>query len=202
MQSASLALAFVLTLTATASAQLVDPDTEVARRRYERGATLYDEQRYEEAAGEFAAANLVKPSPHLEYNIARCFDRLERWRDAVDAYERYLASSPADAAEVRARVDVLRCRVDAALLAPKPAPAVQAPAVAQEPTRPLAVVPDDAELADDPPPRVPVYRRWWLWAVIGGVVAAGVGVGVGVGLTQGGERFPMTTQGVYDVRWP
>ena len=25
---------------------------------------------------------------------------------------------------------------------------------------------------------VPLYRRWWFWTAIGGVVAAGTGVGV------------------------
>lgn len=31
----------------------------------------------------------------------------------------------------------------------------------------------------------PWYKRWWVWAIAGGVVAAGVGVGLGVGLSSG-----------------
>lgn len=36
------------------------------------------------------------------------------------------------------------------------------------------------------PATPPIYRRWWLWGIVGGLVAVGVGVGLGVGLTQSG----------------
>jgi hypothetical protein len=34
-----------------------------------------------------------------------------------------------------------------------------------------------------PPPKTPIYKRWWLWTAVGvGVAAVGVGLGVGLGL--------------------
>ncbi len=42
----------------------------------------------------------------------------------------------------------------------------------------------------------PVYKKWWLWTVVG-VVAAGAAVGIGVGVTQSSSRFdaPLGTVG-------
>jgi hypothetical protein len=40
-------------------------------------------------------------------------------------------------------------------------------------------------LVETPPPRKPVYKRWWLWTVVGAVVVgAGLGVGLGLGLSH------------------
>jgi hypothetical protein len=47
------------------------------------------------------------------------------------------------------------------------------------------------------PERVPVYRRWWLWTIVGVAVAAGVGVGLGVGLTR-----PHVGDGDFEVTLP
>ena len=42
--------------------------------------------------------------------------------------------------------------------------------------------------------KTPVYKKWWLWTIVGGTVA--VGVGLGVGLALGLPRTPSaSTQG-------
>lgn len=38
--------------------------------------------------------------------------------------------------------------------------------------------------------RRPLYKKWWLWTIVGGVVVAGVVVGVAVGVTQKGPSGP------------
>ncbi|MFO0577732.1 MAG: tetratricopeptide repeat protein [Polyangia bacterium] len=39
--------------------------------------------------------------------------------------------------------------------------------------------------------RTPLYKRWWLWAIVGGVVVAGaVGIGLGVGLSGSQPAAP------------
>jgi hypothetical protein len=47
--------------------------------------------------------------------------------------------------------------------------------------------------------RTPVYKKWWLWTIVGGVVVAAVVVGVAVGVaTQPGfnPSLPDTGPGV------
>jgi hypothetical protein len=103
-----------------------DPDTEIARRHFEAGRAKYQESDYLGALGEFEAARKVRQLAAFDYNIARCLDRLERPAEAVVAYERYLAAAPnePDAADVRARVGVLKQRIGEARPSPHPAVAL------------------------------------------------------------------------------
>ena len=60
----------------------------------------------------------VRPLPALDFNIARCYDRLERYPEAIEAYGRFLsgATSPqdrADAPEAIARIRTLKERLKA-----------------------------------------------------------------------------------------
>jgi tetratricopeptide (TPR) repeat protein len=105
-------LAALLAVLGSAAAK-EDPDTEIARRHYARGLTLYEAGQYREAVAEFEAARSLRPSAAFDYNIARCYDRLEQPAEAIVAYERYLAAptTPEDAGEVRQRIAVLRRRV-------------------------------------------------------------------------------------------
>jgi hypothetical protein len=71
---------------------------------------------------------------------------------------------------------------------PKPAPVEKNPP--ENPvleTKPIVQGPPVA-----PPPKEPLYKKWWPWT-IAGVVVVGVAVGVGVGVSQsspGGTTFP------------
>jgi tetratricopeptide (TPR) repeat protein len=99
-----------------------DPDTEMAKRYFAQGAQAYDKGRYEQALERFRAAQRVKPLPDMDYNIARCLDRLDRPEEAIAAYDRFLASPHGrEHAEVRERVEVLRARVGQAAAPPSPA---------------------------------------------------------------------------------
>ena len=156
----------------------VDPDTEVARRRFDAGIALYDRGNYEQAISASKEARVAKPLPAFDYNIARCYDRLGRWPEALAAYERYLAEDPAapDAPAVRTRVDELHKR------APKPPTTVSPP-------------PTAAVSAPAPAPTAKPRRKLgWVWGVVGGVLGVGVGVGLGVGLGTR-PRPPQATDG-------
>jgi tetratricopeptide (TPR) repeat protein len=112
-------------LVGVASAQPVDPDTEAARRHFDKGRALYEAGKYDEAIGEFEVARKLKPLPDLDFNIARTHERREAWGDAAAAYQRYLDAKPdaPDAAELRARIEVLRSRVSVPIVAaPSPSP--------------------------------------------------------------------------------
>jgi tetratricopeptide (TPR) repeat protein len=113
-----------------------DPDTEIARRHYSQGLALYEAARYREAVVEFEAARKLRPSHAFDFNIARCYDRLEEPAAAIEAYQRYLAAPvpPEDAEEVRQRIEVLRQRL--------PRPPVQE-----------TVAPVETPRSQPPPPR-------------------------------------------------
>jgi tetratricopeptide (TPR) repeat protein len=130
-------LAFVLCAVSPARAN-EDPDTEVARKHFEAGRVYYDANEYNKALDEFEKAKRVKPHPALDYNIGRCLDRLERYPEAIDAYQRYLASKPGDAAEITERVRMLKERL-----------ATQPPPVARPPEPPKTN--SDGLLTETPP---------------------------------------------------
>lgn len=89
-----------------------NPDEEIAQRHFQLCVDAYDHKRYQQALAEFEAARKAKASPAFDYNIARAHDRLEHFALAVESYQRYLKARPdaEDAAEVRARIEVLRGR--------------------------------------------------------------------------------------------
>ncbi len=106
------------------------PAVEAARRHFQRGAALYDERRYEEAIVEMEEARSAQKVPALDYNIARCYDMLDKLEPAIENYLRYVESHPADEASIAERIAILRARL--AVRAPRPAPVpVEAPAVVQ-----------------------------------------------------------------------
>ena len=106
-----------------------DPDTDAARRHFDRGTALYGQQRYADAVREFETARRIKPLPAFDFNIARSFERLEAWAAAADAYDRYLDSLRAgkEADDIRARIAVLRARLDESAV-PKAVPSTTSPA--------------------------------------------------------------------------
>jgi tetratricopeptide (TPR) repeat protein len=136
-RSAAVALLFLLA--SLARAQSDDPDEEIARRRFRAGQQYYAQSDYEKALVEFEAARKVKEAPALDYNIARCLDRLEQFERAVVEYERYLKKMPdaADAPEVRMRVEKLKARI-------QPPPT--------EPPKPEPLKPEPPK--PEPPPKV------------------------------------------------
>jgi tetratricopeptide (TPR) repeat protein len=116
---AGLLLCATTLLSVSAHAQEVKPpDEQAARDHHQRGVTLYYQKQYEEALREFSIANDLRPRPAFLFNIGRCQEQLERWRDAADSFSRYLDSAPdlepSERDELRARIVVLRSRAQPA----------------------------------------------------------------------------------------
>jgi tetratricopeptide (TPR) repeat protein len=86
-----------------------DPDVEIARRYFAEGARAYEAQSYAAALEKFEAARRYKALPALDYNIGRCYDRMERFDEAIAAYRRFVDArpEPEGAADVRERIAVL-----------------------------------------------------------------------------------------------
>jgi len=99
-------------LAGAALAGEADEKTERARTHLKAGVAYYDEGRYDDAAREMEAAYQLKPLADLQYNMAQCYERLNRLGEAADAYAKYLAGKPAaeDAHEVSERIKNLRER--------------------------------------------------------------------------------------------
>ncbi len=63
------------------------------------------------------------------------------------------------------------------------------PARTAEPTTTAAATTTGATTTARPPEKTPIYKKWWLWTIVGGVVVVGVGVGVGVALAAKSPSF-------------
>jgi tetratricopeptide (TPR) repeat protein len=204
----------VLLLAAGAHAGEED-DLASARTHYRRGMKAYDLGRYLDAAHEYEQAYDAKEDPALLFNIAQAYRLGGDNASAVRAYRSFLRRVPRapNRAEVEARIDELQKILDQQVRAKEGPPdgtlspgkeprGETTPSVEAKP----AVAPPPAA-APSPPERTPIYKRWWLWAAVGGAVAVvAIGVGLGVGLSQNGfgktlpDVGPGTT-GALTVRW-
>src|SRR3954470_7832413 len=100
------ALVLLLLLIGTSDAQEL---RSLAREKFDQGRIEFAAQHYEKALGLFRDSYQLAPYPDLLFNIARCNEALHHFRDALDAYERYLAVNPKDE-EARRRADDMRHR--------------------------------------------------------------------------------------------
>jgi tetratricopeptide (TPR) repeat protein len=103
-------------------------EVKAAREYYDLGADAYEKGDYAAALRAFEAAWAETPHAELQFNIARCHERLGQWEEAAQAYELYLRTKkePPDVLEMRARIAELRLRAHEAAH----------PAVADEHPRP------------------------------------------------------------------
>jgi tetratricopeptide (TPR) repeat protein len=174
------------------------------KTHYDLAMALYQAQKFEEAIPEFKAAYEIDRKPGLLFNIAQSYRKAGRPRDAIQYYDQYLSSDPRLDTDTRRKVDgylaearntlaSLELELKRRLAEEKAARAVEPPPTLQpEPT------PPPPPPAPPPPPQeksTPVYKRPWLWAVVGGVVVAGVIVGVVVG-TSTARAAPVVDSGV------
>jgi tetratricopeptide (TPR) repeat protein len=171
-----------------------------AREAFQRGIEHYNLSEFAPALDAFREAYRNYPDPSFLFNIGQCQRQLGQKRDAILSYKAYLRES----AEAPNRDEVLslisalessireeeqtRTRPPEGPLAPTDAGSTtHAPPTA--PATPQATSLTARETA--PPARTPVYKRWWLWTIVG-VAAVGAGVGLGVGLTRG-PSYPSAT---------
>lgn len=107
--SARLALLGLL-LAVMASPARADVRTE-ARRHFRRGMDLIAAEQYVEGIAELEEAYDTLPHPVVLYNLGRAHYELGNLDAAIDHFERYLESDPADRAEVEGFIEDLRARL-------------------------------------------------------------------------------------------
>lgn len=167
------------------------PSTACADESAERAKKLNAEAKKQFILGNFSQSATLymkayeaKPVPEFLHNIAQCYKRLssrEHLEKALVYFESYLSNEPdapnsedveAEIVELKRRIASLRRMPAAERRRPvAPAAAVAAPSVAPPRTR-----------------FTPIYKRWWLWTVIGAVAVGGTVAAIAA--TAGGSSLP------------
>jgi tetratricopeptide (TPR) repeat protein len=148
------------------------PDSlERAMSAYNRGQEHYKGARYKEALVAFKEAATLYASPDFQYNIARCYEKLERYDEAVLAYETYLSTKPdaADRSDVEASIEFLNGKIE------------QAEARQRQQSEAAVVTTTTAEEPKDEPDQPKPDKPFILAGAIIGGVGAAVGLGGGIG---------------------
>jgi tetratricopeptide (TPR) repeat protein len=196
------AIAAILFLTTVASAKPADdPRTVEAKQHYQSGLAHYNLQEFKAAIEEFEAAYRLIPDPVFLYNLGQAHRLSDNPERALYFYRAYLHTNPtaSNRREVEGRVasleKVLADRKSATppeqTLTPPPVPSPEKPAEPKVEPRVEPKVEPAPVVASAPPEKhaKPIYKKWWLWTLVG-VVAAGAAVGIAVGVTsQSGPTF-------------
>jgi tetratricopeptide (TPR) repeat protein len=173
-----------------------DATMAAARQHFEAGRNAYNAGDFPQAIREFKAAEALRPSPILAYNIGLANEKLQRRKVAVRYYRRYLEGAPAapNRAEVEGRITQLEREIASQ-------PAQQPPeAVNENPPPPPGSDPNvqpQTTAQGDPyagqnstPPMTsaPPHKKrvmWWVWLLVGigsAVVVTAIIVGVYFGV--------------------
>jgi len=151
-----------------------------AKQHFEAGRAAYNVGNYPTAIREFKAAEALRPSPILAYNIGLANDRLGRRRVAVRYYRRYLEGAPTapNRAEVEGRIAQLDQEIAAQPQAqpaeqpgenPPPPPVATAPADPNSPPT-VQAQPDPYAGQGAPVMTAPPRKKrnlWWVWLLVG-----------------------------------
>jgi tetratricopeptide (TPR) repeat protein len=126
--------------------QMTDEALQQAKTHFEAGKNAYNAGDYVTAIREFKAAEALRPSPLLSYNIGLSNEKLHKKRVAVKYYHRYLDAMPnaPNRAEVERSIAELERQIAAE---PPPPPAGQPQTGVVGGTSPTAEQPSDM-----PPP--------------------------------------------------
>ena len=167
-----------------------------ARQHFETGRNAYNAGDYVTAIHEFKAAEALRPSPILAYNIGLANEKLGKRRVAVKYYKRYLEQQPnaANHAEVEQKIAALE---QAIAQEPPPAATSQPGGTAPQPNEPAEqasdmpppdpnaahVAPGYDPYASQAPPGAPVAPKakkkkslWWIGLIVAGAVTITVAI--------------------------
>jgi tetratricopeptide (TPR) repeat protein len=174
-------------------------DRDRARQAFTEGRQHFDLGEYKEALASFKEAYRDFEDPTFLFNIAQCHRQLGDKEQAVKMYRTYLAKRPdaPNAEEVRHTIATLQEELDkerasrasppTGTLSPGEAPpAATTPPTAAQPTAAATTPAPEAEHG------TPVYKKWWLWTIVG-VVVVGAAVGTGVGIALSKPSHPTAT---------
>jgi hypothetical protein len=150
----------------------IDPKAE-AEKKVGEAELGYEAGDYRGSLVKLTEARDLYASPVLHFNFGLSYRGLERDREALDAFQRFVRETSADdpTLVVRRReaawhIEALQGRLQRAVAGAAPASARPAPAVV------VATAPAPASA----PARF--YRRWWFWTAVGVLAAGAAGTAV------------------------
>jgi tetratricopeptide (TPR) repeat protein len=179
-----------LALLATRSAMAAD-------NRELRAREAFAAQRYQDALDLFAKLYAETLHPIYLRNIGRCYQNLDQPDQAISSFKEYLRKAknlPADEThEIEGfikEMEDLKAKKEASASGATPPKAETSdstvkplPSATQPPAGGTANASLIVKPAEPPPEESsPIYGRWWFWAIVAGVVAAGVGVAFATGV--------------------
>jgi hypothetical protein len=188
-----------------------------ARELARTGIRLYEIGEYDDAIVQFKKSYAADPNPMILFNLAQAYRFKHDWTQAMRMYENYLRlmQHPPNRAVVQALIVEMKKKADEeelvdghgkaardntpVIIMPTPDTTQPQPVVTAPPPVVIAPEPPKLIITAPPPPRRPIYKRWWLWTTVGAGVAA-VAVGLGVGLTQSHDYLPSGKLGTIDGR--
>lgn len=123
-----------------------------ARDAYNKGTEAYAAGNYSEALDNFKRAQSMIPSPHAQYWIAQCQDKLGEKDEAIASYQALLASSEVDKIG-QEKMDTAKARLEALRAPPaEEKPADTAPPAEEAPPPPPETTPVAEVESSTPPP--------------------------------------------------
>lgn len=116
------------------------------------------------------------PDPLLCYNLGRLLHQLNRFAEAAEQYRCFLNASvdiqPERLSKTRAFLEQVEQEL-AKTPPPRPPTSIATPPIIVTPP-PIVTPPKVTE-------KVPIYKKWWFWTIVGGTVA-GIAVGTAIGV--------------------
>jgi tetratricopeptide (TPR) repeat protein len=181
-------------------------DVLTARQHFDNAQTHFAVGEFTQAADEYLEAYKLKPDAALLYNAAQSYRLGGNAEKALVLYKNYVTfyRSQPNIAEVKVQIAKLQEAITAAEKAkqqppndtaePKPSlPAApttteSAPAQATTSAPAAAVTTTQAETKSEAPAKkTPIYKKWWLWTIVGVVVVGAVVAGAVVATTPSGS---------------
>jgi tetratricopeptide (TPR) repeat protein len=158
-----------------------------ARQHYQSATAHFAVGEFSEAAADYQAAYKLKPDPALLFDAAQAYRLANDLDKALILYKNYLQMYPtqANVEEVRGQIAKLKEAIAANERAKTSPPAgtnepkqlpTQSAATAAATTSPNQDARTTAAAAaarPAPKRETPIYKKWWLWTVVGVVVAGG-----------------------------
>ena len=158
-----------------------DPTMASAKQHFAAGRAAYAANDFPTAIREFKAAEALRPSPVLAYNIGLANEKLGRRKVAVKYYQRYLETSPkaANRAEVEARISSLEAQLGQQPQSVQPMDSSQdnppPPMMDGNNQPPPMVNGQDPYAAQPPGMTAPPHKKkrslWWVGLIVGLSVA-------------------------------
>jgi tetratricopeptide (TPR) repeat protein len=146
-----------------------DPVTD-AKAHFERATSLFATAHFEEAAREYEAAYMAKPDSAFLYDAAQCYRHAGKTEKAIALYENFISFYPNDGHVPAVREHIAKLKQQEREKADQ---ATRADQARKQPALEMMPAPQIVVVSTPTPAKTPVYKKWWLWTIVGVVVVGG-----------------------------